>query len=103
MVHGKKYRVEAGQTAKMPGYIAWLYVYGLASQLCQDEKQFARWNEEGFRQTYYDQVVVGADAAFQAVTPEAEPEVRTFEEVKPAPGTGMSYEPKAKRGRPASV
>lgn len=69
-VHNKDYVVQAGQTAKMPGYIGWVYVYGLASQLCQDAKEFGRWNEEGFRKKYYDKVVVGADDVVQQVVVE---------------------------------
>lgn len=109
MVHSKEYEVGAGQTAKMPGYIAWMYVYGLASQLSQADGNWSRWNEEGFRQEYYGKVVVGADAVVQTIEVEPAPLVQTFddeeeaEDAAPVPGTGQSYEPKATRGRPAKA
>lgn len=111
MVHGKAYMVEAGRIAKMPGYIAWLYVYGMASQLAQSDKRFGEWNEETTRKEYYEKVLVGVDEVVQTIQQEPEPEVRTFDEPpKPAPGTGMSYTnkfeaeaEKPKRGRPTKV
>src|SRR4051812_16039647 len=79
-VHSKDYMVKAGQKARMPGYIAWVYVYGLASQMCQADKTFDRWNEEGFRGIYYKKIVESTAAVVQAVEVEPEPEVETFEE-----------------------
>lgn len=80
-VHSKSYAVKAGQTAKMPGYIAWMYVYKLATQMAQDNKDFMHWNEEGFRQRYYDKIVVGADDVIQTLEPEPQVEaVETFDE-----------------------
>lgn len=70
LVHSKEYIVPAGQTAKMPGYIAWVYVYGLASQMAQADNNFLHWNEEGFRKTYFDKVVAGKEDVVQAVVPE---------------------------------
>lgn len=93
MVHSKPYVVKAGQTARMPGYIAWVYTYGLATQMSQADKTWGRWNEEGFRNKYYDRIVVGADNVVEFVAPEPEVEVETFPEGK-APK-------EVKRGRPA--
>ena len=76
-VYSKWYEVKAGQTAKMPGYIAWLYVYGLACKMSQADKTWSRWNEEGFRDTYYQKIVVAADEVVQVVKPE-EPGVEVF-------------------------
>lgn len=69
-VHNKDYEVGAGATVKMPGFMAWVYVYGIASQICQADKLFSRWNEEGFRKQYYDRVFVGADEVMQQVVME---------------------------------
>lgn len=106
-VHGKDYMLAAGKTAKMPGFIAWLYVYGQASKVVQTEGKFARWNEEGFRKKYYDKFVVGVDELIQIVEDESDTGTHTFDEDEddeiPAPGTGMNYTPKAKRGRPSRV
>ena len=88
----------------MPGYIAWLYVYGQATKMAQADGVFNRWNEEGFKKSYYEKFFVGADSLVQVIEP-VEPEIQTFEE-DPAPGTGVSYTPeheKAKRGRPTKV
>lgn len=102
-VHNKDYVVGAGQTAKMPGYIAWLYVYGLASKLCQDNREFNRWNEEGFRNTYYDKLVIGADDVVQQVI--LEPKVEDATDLGAneldTSETPTSMKSGAKRGRPA--
>jgi len=74
-VHNKEYELGAGQTAKMPGYIAWVYVYGLSTQIAQAENVFNRWNEEDFRQSFYERLVVGTDNLIQKVVVESEPEV----------------------------
>jgi len=76
-VHSKDYVVGAGQTAKMPGYIAWVYVYKLATQMAQAKKDFIHWNEEGFRQKYYDKIVVEAEQAVQTFVPE--PQIETLD------------------------
>lgn len=66
-VHSKEYVVEAGRMAKMPGYIAWMYVYKLATKMATEAGDFIRWNEEGFRDTYYDKLVAGTDDLIQKV------------------------------------
>lgn len=79
-VHNKEYELGAGQTAKMPGYIAWVYVYGLATQISQAEGTFNRWNEEDYRKTYYERLFVGADELVQKVEVEPQPEVTLLED-----------------------
>jgi hypothetical protein len=81
-VHAKEYQLGAGKSAKMPGYIAWVYVYNMASQLCQADNKYNSWNEEGFRQKYYEKLVVGVDAIVQDVVDEPEPAVHVFEDDK---------------------
>jgi hypothetical protein len=66
-VHSKDYKVEAGETYGLPGFIAWVYVYGLATQMAQADGKWAHWNEEGFRKQYYDKIVVGTDAVIEKV------------------------------------
>lgn len=88
-VHNKPYMVKSGQKVRMAGYIAWVYVYGLGSQMCQKDKNFGRWNEEGYRNEYYDKIVDNADSPVQVIE-EVEPP--TFEEVDSQKPT---------RGRPA--
>lgn len=96
-VHNKEYVLEAGRTASMPGYIAWLYVYNQAVKAAQSDNQFGSWNEEGFRQQYYDRFVAGVEALVQTVDVEPEPEIQTFDEL-------TEDTPEAtKRGRPAKV
>lgn len=107
-VHSKDYAVGAGKTAKMPGYIAWVYVYALASKMAQDDNAFIHWNEEGFRNTYYDKIVVGADATVEEIV--VEPEIETFDDEEleddptppPAPSKSTSTQIKpmsAKKGK----
>lgn len=67
-VHNKDYELGAGKEAKMPGYIAWVYVYGVASKLAQEADEFHRWNEEGFRQTYFAKAFVSADKLVSEVS-----------------------------------
>jgi hypothetical protein len=69
-VHSKDYEVGAGETVKMPGFIAWVYVYGLATQMAQADNNWIHWNEEGFRQQYYEKITVRADAVIETVVPE---------------------------------
>lgn len=78
MVHSKEYVIGAGRTAKMPGYIAWMYVYKLATKMAINAGDFNRWNEEGFRNKYYDKLVAGTDEVVQTV--ELDPVVETFDE-----------------------
>ena len=92
-VHNKEYTVPAGKTVKMPGYIAWVYVYHISAQEAQntnisvdDNKNktsdFSRWNEEGFRQKYFTKFVSGTDSLIQTIE-EIEPEdAADFEEVE---------------------
>jgi hypothetical protein len=81
-VHNKDYAVGAHKTVKMPGYIAWVYVYGLSTQLAQADGVFNRWNEEDFRPTYYEKLVKSVDALVQDVEEIEEPEVTsTFDEI----------------------
>lgn len=79
-VHSKEYELAAGRSAKMPGYIAWIYVYGMASKLCQADDEFPRWNEEGFRQTYYEKVYSGFDPIVEEIAVEEKPLVETLED-----------------------
>lgn len=79
-VHNKEYVLGAGKSAKMPGYIAWVYVYGLSTQLVQADGKFNRWNEEEFRKEYYEKLVVGVDEIMQPVQEAPTPAVHTFDE-----------------------
>lgn len=97
LVHSKPYMVKAGQKARMPGYIAWVYVYGLATQICQKNDEWNRWNEEGFRNTYYQKIVDSADSVVQAVETIDEP-AETFDDADEKVDKS-----KPKRGRPAKV
>lgn len=107
-VHNKDYLLEAGRTAKMPGYIAWMYVYGQATKLVQADGKFNRWNEEGFRQQYYDKFIAGVDELVQVIETD-EPDVQTFTDEPSLPLGGETYTPEIeeteapKRGRPAKV
>lgn len=78
-VHNKDYQVGAGERVRMPGYIAWVYVYGMSTQLCQADNNFNRWNEEGYRRTYYEKVAESTDDLIQAVEPEVKAETFTPE------------------------
>lgn len=106
-VHGKEYMLGAGKTAKMPGFIAWLYVYGQSVKMTQADGVFARWNEEGFRQEYYDKFVAGVDELVQIVA-EPEPEITTFDTpvTEELPVGGETFESKfdkASSGRPSKA
>lgn len=79
-VHNKDYQLAAGRSAKMPGYIAWVYVYGMASQLCQADGKWNRWNEEEFRKEYYEKVVSGSDPVVEEVALEEQPLVTTLDD-----------------------
>ena len=91
-VHGKAYRLDAHKKAKMPGFIAWLYVYGQALNACQKDDKFGSWNDEGFKQTYFERFVDSVDEIVQEVV-EPEPEVNTFQEQPLA--TVTAQEPQA--------
>ena len=78
--HNKDYEVKAGQTVKMAGWIGWLYVYGLSCKMAQEAGDFIHWNEEGFRQKYYEKLIVGADSVLQEVVVAPEPTFEAFEE-----------------------
>lgn len=98
-VHSKDYEMKAGETARMPGYIAWVYVYGMASQLCQADGLFNRWNEEGFKQKYFEKVVVGADDVVEKITVEPRVEPLTSDETT---DEEVTTQPRARRGRTQS-
>lgn len=97
-VHSKEYEVGAGKTVKMPGYIAWVYVYGLSSQMCQAAGEFNRWNEEEFRKEYFEKLVKNTDPIVEEVIEE---EPNPIEEVGEE-GDDVESEPAgaAKLGRP---
>ena len=97
-VHGKDYTLGAGKTAKMPGFIAWLYVYGQSVKMAQADGQFTRWNEEGFRQEYYDKFVAGIDDLVQVV-PEEQPALTVFGEDSET----ATSDKKAKNASPSKV
>lgn len=101
-VYGKDYMVQAGKTAKMAGFIAWLYVYNQAVKAAQADDKFAQWNDEGFRSEYYDRFVVGVDELVQVIEAEPQPEVTVFAEAEQ--GNTTNYVPEApKRGRPVQA
>lgn len=80
-VHNMDYEVKAGARVKMPGYIAWVYVYNMATKLCQEDGNFNRWNEENYRPTYFKKVAVGADSLLQEIV--EEPKAVVFETEEP--------------------
>lgn len=84
-VHSKEYKLDAGKSAKMPGYIAWVYVYDMASQLCQADGEYMRWNEEGFRQTYYEKVYSGYDPIMEEIAVEEPSLVQEVEDTPEVP------------------
>ena len=77
-VHNKDYELGPQKSAEMPGWMAWVYVYGLSTQLAQQDGVFNRWNEEGFRQEYYERLVKRTDQVVQAIKEEP---VSDFEEL----------------------
>lgn len=56
-VHNKDYVISAHSKAQMPGYMAWVCVYGMASKAAQVEKEFEHWNEDDVRSKYYSRFV----------------------------------------------
>lgn len=82
----------------MPGYIAWLYVYGLATQLAQADGTWYRWNEEEFRQEYYQKLIAGVAPIVETIEVEPQPEVEVVDDDSDndLPEGGESYEPTLK-------
>lgn len=76
-VHSKWYEVGSAQTVKMPGFIAWSYVYKMAVGMAITDKNFKKWNEDGVHQTYYDKIVVSVEEVIQQVST-VEEAVTTF-------------------------
>lgn len=66
-VHGKEYTLEAGQSASMPGYLAWVCVYGQACLAAQADKKWDQWNDIPVRQEYYGKFVAGVQPLMQTV------------------------------------
>lgn len=77
-VHSKWYEVGSAKTVKMPGFIAWAYVYKLAVQMAVSAGDFDKWNEDGIHQKYYDKIVVSVEEVIQQVAT-VEEGVKTFE------------------------
>lgn len=69
-VYNKEYEVKSGQTVKMPGYHAMLFVHGLAMVMSQDDNVFSSMIDEEFRQSYYNKLIVGRDEMMQTIEPE---------------------------------
>lgn len=67
-VHGKEYSLEGGQAASMPGYLAWVYVYGQACLAAQAEKMWDQWNDLPIRKEFYARFVAGVQP-LMSVTP----------------------------------
>ena len=101
-VHNKDYMIGAGQTAKnVPGFVAWVYVYGQGFKAAMTDGKSDSWNEEGFRRQYFEKFVAGVDASFEIVQEDSEPAIRTFD--SPSASTEEPTELEApKRGRPAT-
>lgn len=110
LVHSKSYSVAAGQMVKMPGYIAWVFVYKLASQLAQEANDALHWNEEGFRKKYFEKLVVGVDDVVQEIVVD-EPAFDVIEDdedgeeevIEPIVSDSSEIKPMTsqKRGRPS--
>lgn len=80
-VNSKYYQVNAGKSAKMPGFIAWTYVYKISQQMALEAGDFQHWNDINVRKRYFSNVVVDKGQLIQSVDeqPEPEPEFETFE------------------------
>lgn len=98
-VYNKDYEVKAGQTVKMPGFIAWVYVYGLACQMAQENNDFIHWNEEGFRARYYAKVAQSAADTLEVIETEQEADTETFEEEDDAAQASSTEPVKRRRAR----
>lgn len=102
-VHNKEYELGAGKTAKMPGYIAWVYVYGQAVKKVQADGFFNCWNEEDFRPSYYDQFVVGADQLVQTVEEVQTPLVEELDDEPESPEESTDQAPELPQGNMPAV
>lgn len=73
-VHSKFYEVGPNETVRMPGFMAWVFVYTLALELAQKAGEYEnKWNDITVRQKYYNKVIVGADELIQKIEPVEEP------------------------------
>jgi hypothetical protein len=72
-VYGKEYRLPAGRSAQVPGYIAWIYVYNMAAMAAQADKKWDRWNEIEVRKDYFAKFVVGIQPIIQEIELEPDP------------------------------
>lgn len=109
-VHGKKYELAAGQSASMPGYLAWLYVYGQACKKAQAAGMWNRWNEEEIRKEYYEKFVAGVQPIMQSIEVEkslvqAVDDGDSSDDQSGSSSTDEINTPpiRGRRGRPASV
>jgi hypothetical protein len=69
-VHSKFYEVGPHETVRMPGFMAWVFVYTLALELAQRAGEYEnKWNDASVRQRYYNKVIVGADELIQKIEP----------------------------------
>lgn len=106
-VHNKEYQVGAGKTARMPGYMAWLYVYNQAVKKAQADKVFSRWNEEELRKEYYEKFIVGADPVMQTVQEAPQSGAQVLDDAEDDLGAGGSEteqpQKAATRGRTAKA
>jgi hypothetical protein len=66
-VHNKDYTVKAGGSVKMPGFIAWKYVYDMAAQSAQDDGDFVNWGVEGVRKQHFEKFVTSIEDTVQQV------------------------------------
>lgn len=66
-VHGKQYTLEAGQSASMPGYLAWVYVYGQSTKMAQEDKRWGEWNDIPVRKEYFAKFVAGVQPIIRTV------------------------------------
>jgi flagellar biosynthesis GTPase FlhF len=67
-VHGKEYIIGAGETVRMPGFMAWLFVYNMAELLAQKNNEYDnRWIDETVRAKYYQEVIVKVDDLIQQI------------------------------------
>lgn len=99
-VHGKEYSLEAGQSASMPGYLAWIYVYNQACKKAQEDNMWNRWNEEEIRKEYYQKFVAGVQPIMKVVEIEKSP-VEVLDDDTEGDVDPLKSGPR--RGRPARV
>jgi hypothetical protein len=84
----------------------------MAQTAAEQEGKFNRWNDEGFKQEYFNRFVVGADELVQTVEEEPEPDVQVFDEedlkddgtptVVDPPATGEKYVSKFEKAAAAA-